>query len=110
MEAGLEANAIAGVAGPPLVNSTVTERARAANLKRIRDDEIEIERAAKRETGRVYAPGERPRAIIYFGDTGVGKSYLARLRFPSAFWRVSRDERPYHTRAARSRRLTRPSL
>ena len=105
MEAGLEANAIAGVAGPPLVNSTVTERARAANLKRIRDDEIEIERAAKRETGRVYAPGERPRAIIYFG-----KSYLARLRFPSAFWRVSRDERPYHTRAARSRRLTRPSL
>ena len=84
--AGLEPNAIAGVAGPPLHAPAVTERVREANLRRIQADAAEMALAARRATGRTYAQGERPRAVIFYGVTGAGKSRLARERYAGAFW------------------------
>ena len=84
--AGLAANTIVGVGGMPIVESAVTERARALNLQRLRDDAAELQRRTTRATARTYAPHERPRAIIFIGATGVGKSFMARQRFPLGFW------------------------
>ena len=64
----------------------MTERARALNLQRLRDDAAELQRRTTRATARTYAPHERPRAIIFIGATGVGKSFMARQRFPLGFW------------------------
>ena len=86
LAAGLQPNTILGVGGMPIVESEVTPRARAANLQRLRDDATELRRRATRATARSYAPHEHPRAIIFIGATGVGKSFMARQRFPLAFW------------------------
>jgi hypothetical protein len=52
-----------------------------------RDDVVLLARDARRATGRVFGPGERPRAVFYTGPTGAGKSMAARATaaYPDAF-------------------------
>ena len=83
--AGFEPDDIAGVAGRPIVEYEVSPEVRAMNLKLIQDDQAILQRKATQAAGRVFLNGEKPRAVIFTGQTGVGKSRTAFQEFPQAF-------------------------
>lgn len=73
-------------AGPSNSAPSPADAARAANIKRVRNDMAAMLESERLIKPRVYETGERPRLIFHIGPTGTGKTRACMQRYPTGFW------------------------